>query len=288
MTTFHEIITRLGNGRRYNFHSHTQFCDGRAQMTAFAAAAAEAGFTDYGFSPHSPVPITSPCNMLADNVPVYLNEVRRMNDRYGNRTRFYASMEIDYLGPEWGPGHEYFQTLPLDYRIGSVHFVPSNEGLVDIDGRFENFQKKMARYFNNDIRKVVELFYRQSMAMVEAGGFDIIGHLDKIGHNAGTFQPGIEDEPWYRALADELVEAVIAKKLTVEINTKAWREHRRMFPAPRLLRRLVETGTTIVVNSDAHVPALIDASRNEAFAMLDKLTATVNSSRSLCDTAPCR
>ena len=41
----------------YNFHSHTQFCDGHAEMPEFAAKAAEMGFSHYGFSPHSPVPI---------------------------------------------------------------------------------------------------------------------------------------------------------------------------------------------------------------------------------------
>lgn len=275
MDSFRDIMDRLGDGRRYNFHSHTQFCDGRAQMSAFAAAAVKAGFTDYGFSPHSPVPIPSSCNMHADKVQTYMSEVQRMNDLYGDRTRFYASMEIDYLGPEWGPSVEYFQSLPLDYRIGSVHFIPSAEGYVDIDGRFENFQIKMARYFNNDIRHVVEEFYDRSISMVNAGGFDIIGHLDKIGHNASLFKPGIEDEQWYKDLSDELADTVIAKNLTVEINTKAWHDHGRMFPSERILRRIVKAGTRIVINSDAHVPALIDASRAEAFAMLDRIKAEV-------------
>ena len=35
----------------YNFHSHTQFCDGRAAMHDFVVAAIEQGFTDYGFRP---------------------------------------------------------------------------------------------------------------------------------------------------------------------------------------------------------------------------------------------
>ena len=58
-----DILSLIGNERRYNFHSHTEFCDGRAQMQAFAAKAVELGFRHYGFSPHSPIPIESPCNM---------------------------------------------------------------------------------------------------------------------------------------------------------------------------------------------------------------------------------
>ncbi|MDE6268030.1 MAG: hypothetical protein K2M04_03005, partial [Muribaculaceae bacterium] len=44
----------LEGSRDYTLHSHTQFCDGRAPMEVMARAAADAGFSRYGFSPHSP------------------------------------------------------------------------------------------------------------------------------------------------------------------------------------------------------------------------------------------
>ena len=39
----------------------------------------------------------------------------------------------------------------LDYRIGSVHFLPCGDGYVDVDGRFDSFKIKMERFFDNDI-----------------------------------------------------------------------------------------------------------------------------------------
>lgn len=261
----------LGDSRRYTLHSHTEFCDGRAQMEAFAREAVARGFSHYGFSPHSPVPIISPCNMHRDNVARFLAEVKRMSHDYPT-VNFLAAMEVDYLGDEWGPANEYFQSLPLDYTIGSVHFIPSQQGdFIDIDGRFESFMRKMADHFHNDIRYVVETFYSQSIKMVDAGGFDILGHLDKIGHNASHFSPGIEDESWYRALADDLVNHVIRSGVTVELNTKAYHEHERFFPSARLLKTLIDANVNIVVNSDAHVPALIDASLDEAYELIDNL-----------------
>ena len=86
-------------------------------MEMFAREVVAQGFTHYGFSPHSPIPIESSCNMLQIDVPVYLEEVNRIKKLYGDNAKFYASMEIDYLGNEWGPSHEYFQSLPLDYRM---------------------------------------------------------------------------------------------------------------------------------------------------------------------------
>ena len=268
-----DILADIGDSRRYTLHSHTEYCDGRATMEAFARKAVEEGFTHYGFTPHSPIIITSPCNMLRDNVARYDAEFSRIVREHGDKVKFYRSMEIDHLGDEWGPAHDYFASLNLDYSIGSVHFIPTQEGdYVDIDGNFEGFKKKMAKHFHDDIRYVVETFYAQSCRMVEAGGFDIIGHLDKIGSNAGYYQPGIESEPWYQSLLDDLISRVIDARLTVEINTKAWAQHGRMFPHTDKWAALVRAGVPIVVNSDVHVPALINAGRDEAYKLLDSIT----------------
>lgn len=255
---------------RYNFHSHTQWCDGRAPIAEMVNAAIEAGMEHWGFSPHSPVPIESSCNMSREAVAEYLAEVRRLQQFHAGRISLYASMEIDYLGDSWGPADEYFRTLPLDYRIGSVHFVESpRDGMIDIDGRPENFAVKMERHFGGDIRRVVEMFYEQSCRMVETGGFDIIGHFDKIRFNAINYSPGIDREPWYGALVDNLIDLIISSGVTVEINTKAYAQSGVMFPEPGLLPRLVEAGVPVVVNSDAHYPDKVDAGRAAGLEMLE-------------------
>ena len=271
-----DFIRELNDSTLYTFHSHTEFCDGRAQMEAFARRAVADGFTHYGFTPHCPLPIESPCNMRQADVPRYFDEVERIRRDHGDRCRFYAGMEIDYLEGVWGPANPYFATLSLDYALGSVHFIRAQRGeWVDIDGRFEAFRRKMEEHFHNDIRYVVETFYR----MLDEGHFDILGHYDKIGLNASLYRPGIEEEQWYRTLADGLTDHVIAlagrtaptseRPLTVEINTKAYAEHSgRLFPARRHVAALHEAGVPIIVNSDAHVPALINASREIVLNLL--------------------
>ena len=175
-----DFLKELNGSKAYTFHSHTEFCDGRATMEAFAREVVARGFTHYGFSPHCPLPIVSPCNMRREDVGRYLSEVDRIKGEYGGHCRFYAAMEVDYLGEEFGPSSREISELPLDYVIGSVHFVANRKGrLVDVDGRFESFRRKMRDYFDDDIRYVCEAFYSRSVAMVEAGGFDIIGHFDK-------------------------------------------------------------------------------------------------------------
>lgn len=262
----------IAQSTRYNFHSHTPYCDGRDSMAAIAAAATECGMLHLGFSPHSPITVDSPCNMKAADVPDYMAEVHRLDALLP--INIYAGMEIDYLSPSEGPASPFYQDLGLDYAIGSVHFVKSRRGqYVDIDGSFERFSRNMAGAFDSDLRYVVESFYDSSTEMLEQGCFDILGHFDKVIANAALYAPGLEQEGWYRDTVTAFIDRVIASDVIVEINTKArLRPAGRFFPDTEWWPRLVEAGVVLAVNSDVHEAALIDASRSEAFDILSSLS----------------
>lgn len=257
----------------YNFHTHTPYCDGRAPMEDFVKRALELGYTQLGFSPHSPIPFESSCNMSQADVTSYFDEIQRLRTMCGDRLKIYAGMEVDYVD-DWGPAHPYFASLPLDYTIGSVHFIPSPDNpatRVDVDGNFENFKKKMSTFFHDDIEWVVTTFFTQMLKMVEAGGFDIVGHFDKILRNASQFREGIDGEAWYKQLVEQLIHAIIARGPVVEINTKAWEREHRFFPHRQWWPALCDARVTLIVNSDAHEPALLHSGRDAAISMLDTL-----------------
>ena len=253
-------------------------------MEEMVRAAIDAGLQHYGFTGHSPVPVPSGCNMSALAVDDYIAEFRRLKELYGDRINLYLSMEIDCLGEKWGASHPYFDAIPLDYRLSSVHFISAPDGVkeIDVDGQPAPFCEKMKRYFDGDIRWVVDRFYERTQQMISAGGFDILGHFDKIGSNAAAFRPGIEDEPWYRRHIDDVIDAVKARpELIVEINTKAYlppagasagamKAHiPRIYPSAPTIRRLISAGVTLAVNSDAHYPDRITAGRDAAYAIID-------------------
>lgn len=269
--TVTDLITAVGDSRRYNFHSHTQYCDGHATIEEFAEAAVAIGMEHYGFSPHSPIPFESSCNMSFEDVPRFIEDVKEMQRRYDGKIKFYTAMEVDFLDNEWGPAVDYFKGLPLDYIIGSVHFLPSDQGgYVDIDGGYERFQNYMTEHFHNDIRHVVELFFDRSEAMLQAGGFEIIGHFDKITHNASIHFPALEEQPWYHRRVNDLIDLIAEKGVIAEINTKAYTREGRFYPSSSLFRRLIDAHIPLLVNSDTHYPNLIDISRADAFTILDK------------------
>lgn len=272
-------------GTLYNLHSHTQFCDGRAPMADIAASAADCGMTLWGFSPHSPLPnvaecfgpqhmarlfpTPSPCNMRADSVPEYLSEAARLRDVYHGRMLLLTAMEIDYLGPEWGAHNDYFQSLTLDYRIGSVHFVPTQYGLfVDCDDGADSFRRNLRQYYRNDLRYVVEKYFEQELRMLEYGGFNLLAHCDKIAANASAVQPDIELEGWYQSLLHEVFDRALAADVLLEINTKSIDDRGRFFPHSRWWSELSRSGQRLAVDSDAHRTERVNAGRTEAFSIL--------------------
>lgn len=258
----------------YNFHTHTQFCDGHAPMEEFVTEAIEQGFTHLGFTPHSPISVESPCNMTREDVPAYFSEMERLRALYGNRIHLYTAMEIDYVSKGDGPASDYFQQLPLDYRIGSVHFIPAIDDpttMVDIDGKFQAFKQRMAKHFDGDIEYVVKMFYSQMMAMVEEGGFDIVGHMDKIGYNASCYHENIDEEPWYDKLVIDLFENIMDHHLTIEINTKAWLQRNRYYPNLKYFGMLKRFNAPVVINSDTHYPTLLNSGRSEAMKLMQVL-----------------
>lgn len=256
----------------YNFHSHTQYCDGRASMKKMTQAAIDAGLSHYGFTPHSPIACESGCNMSYDSVRYYVDEVKRLREFYGEQIQLYTSMEIDFLSRDFGPHIDYFQDLSLDYRLASVHFVPNYDGVpIDCDGRFERFRQRLHEEFHDDLRYVVEKFFEHTLTMIELGGFDVLGHFDKIAHNASLAQADIEEQSWYSAYIDDVISKSKYANLAIEVNTKAYVEHGRLFPSTRWLEKVLSAGLTVVVNSDAHYPEKIDSGRKEAFQIIKEL-----------------
>ena len=271
MIDFQEIIKQ---GNLYNFHTHTQFCDGRASMEEFVKAAVEQGFKHLGFTPHSPIPVQSPCNMAAEKVSDYITEFNRLKENYGSRIHLYLSMEIDFLG-HYGPTSEFFDAIPLDYKLASIHFIRSfnnPEEFIDIDGHYDTFKVKMEKYFNGDIEQVVTTYYEQEMDMIEQGGFDIVGHCDKIGFNASHYREGIDQEPWYDQLFHRLFESIMDHHLIVEVNTKSWLRYNRFFPSLKYFQLLKRYQAPVLINSDAHSPSLLNAGRTEALTHLLRLS----------------
>lgn len=251
-----------------NYHSHSTFCDGKAPIEDFIKQAIKMGFSSYGISSHAPVPFANHWSMKTEKVNQYINEIDRLKKIYSPRIELYTGMEIDYLHGNHHPASDYFAKLPLDYRIGSVHILYHDDTEIDIDCHPEEFKKNVNTYFNGDLKRTVTEYFDKMITMIKTGGFDIIGHADKITYNASTCDPDIREQKWYSEKINELLECISKSGLIMEINTKAYNQHGIFFPHQKYFKRVQELKIPVTVNSDSHHPDYINDGRAEALAKL--------------------
>lgn len=227
------------------------------------------GFTAYGISSHAPLPFTAKWSIAPGRVEEYLDEFNRLKARYADRIELYVAMEVDYLNDANGPAMPYFQRLPLDYRIGSVHIIPTPDGeMVDIDAPGDYFEMVWRQKFSGDMKRLVESYFTSMMRMIELGGFDFVGHADKVAFRVSQYDPSVLASDWYAGKAADLYALMAEKGLMAEINTKSYPEKGWFFPQKAEWAMLKRFRIPVLVNSDAHRPELINAGRMEALAAL--------------------
>lgn len=244
---------------KYNYHTHSNFCDGTAPLKAYVEEAVKQHFDVLGFSGHAPLPFESGFAMSQSALTEYTDKVHTLGEENKDFLQVYLSLELDYIPGISYPFEEVRKACGLDYTIGSVHLVGSADthGLWFIDGPQQAvYDEGLKQLFNNDIKKAVTAYYRQVQEMLVSQQPDIVGHFDKIKmHNQGRYFS--EEASWYIALVEETLEIIAKHNIIVEVNTRGLYKKRSnsLFPDGWILKRMHQQGIGVMVNSDAHHPS---------------------------------
>ena len=259
---------------RANYHTHCLYCDGRASAAAMADAAASAGYRVLGFSSHSPLPFPSEGNMDASRLGEYCAEVRALGRAWeGGGLEVLLGLEIEWVEGVSSPRDELFLGAGLDYSIGSVHYVElPGSGRFAVDGDGGEMAGRMGRFEGEGPGAALyEAYYRALARLVEAGGFDILGHYDLVRKNNGAGEGGAgawfdEDSRAYLGAALAPVEVLGGTDIVVEINVGGMSRGKVKSPYPSLpiLRELRAHRVRITFSADAHAPEHLGANLGAA------------------------
>src|ERR1700712_5369972 len=100
-----------------NFHTHSNYCDGKGQLSDYIQSAFDSGVFSLGFSSHAPLPFAAKWCMKPEDLDGYLSEIELLNQRHAG-IELYKSLEVDFIPDLISPAD--FRSK-LDYTIGSVH-----------------------------------------------------------------------------------------------------------------------------------------------------------------------
>ena len=150
-----------GKEIKYNLHQHTKFSDGKETPRKYVERAIDLGFSQIGFSEHSPLPFPNPFSLKEENVDDYIEAIDQLKEQFAGQIEIYRALEMDYI-PGISEDFDYWRDrCKVDYLIGSVHLVKPDgtDELWFTDGPdYKIYDEGLQQFFGGDIRKAVKPF----------------------------------------------------------------------------------------------------------------------------------
>lgn len=223
-----------------NFHTHTVRCHHAAGTEReFIEAALAAGFTELGFSDHSPYPFSdghvSHFRMALEETAEYFETLRALQAEYADRIAIHIGFEAEYYPRYFEAMREHVRAHGCDYLILGQHFLYNEvEGIYS--GAATDEEARLAQYVD------------QVLEGLATGAYTYLAHPDLLTWTG--------DEKVYRRHILRLCRGVKALELPLEINLLGLHEGRQ-YPAERFWRIAAECGCDAVIGVDAHEPAAL-------------------------------
>ncbi len=239
-----------------DYHMHTPLCrHAVGEPVALAAQAVKLGFSEIGFSDHSPMPRDDfdDWRMASRELDTYVANVEAARRAFPQLT-IKLALEVDFI-----PGYEdWIRDLaarhPWDYLIGAVHYVSESWALDN--------PQKLSEWKRRDPFEVWTAYYERLTMSAESGLFDIIAHADLC--KKFCFRPKEDCTPLFA----RFIEATQRSGAAMELNTSGLRkECREIYPSPPIVRLAAQAGVPITFASDAHAPGEVGANFAEALAL---------------------
>jgi histidinol-phosphatase (PHP family) len=200
------------------------------------ASASFRGIEEIGFSDHislKPVKWAMPIDSIDQMVKRI--QVVQSEETHGVIVKF--GVEMDYFYGMERQIHEVLSTLPLDYVIGSVHFIDD-----------WNFDTDISEYDNIDINRFYKQYFKLLQQSAKSKLFDIIGHCDLAKKFA--YYPTFPLDELYDQTAQIFKKADVAVELNTSGRIKPCNE---FYPSASFLERLAFHKVPITLGSDAHI-----------------------------------
>lgn len=225
----------------YQVHSYCSH-DGQATIREQCARAVELGLDEIGFSEHKDFDPNDPAVDYFD-YDRYADEIAEAREEFSGALAVRMGVEVDYQ--KWFESEiaDFLGNHAFDFVIGSVHYVDS---IMLMTPEYVDRRTKEEAYRD---------YYQAVLDSVNSGLIDIVGHLE-YANRRGVPLYGRFDPAPFRAHVEELVDAMIARNVALEINTAGLRQGTEStYPCEAHVALYAERGGKLLtIGSDAHRP----------------------------------
>jgi len=253
-----------------DYHVHTDYTPhATGTVKEYCEMAKKIGIKEIAFTNHLILPKlgTIPrsnlemATMRVEQIPEYLREIEEARKQFNIKIRF--GMEVDYFEDSEAKIEKVISDYPLDFILGSVHYV---DGLVI--SMPPSYSSKI--FPGKDIFQLYMKYFSKLKKAVESQLFDVMSHLDIIRKNTVQYS-NIPFEK-YRKQAEAVANSLVDNGVGIEMNTFGYvHPVKDSYPSLEFLKICKNSGVKIVtIGSDAHSPSRLGADLERGIEKLKK------------------
>lgn len=222
-----------------NFHTHTYRCHhAKGSDREYVEAAIKAGYTEIGFSDHTPcffpADYYSDFRMKPDETEEYVNSIRALQEEYRDKITIRLGFEVEYYPQLFDKLLKFLKPFNYDYLILGQHFT-NNE--------FD--EKSFYSGHKTSSIEVLDTYIQQTLEALKTGEFLYFAHPDLVNY---TGDKKIYEERM-RCFLKEL------KKLNIPLECNFlgfW--DKRNYPNKTFWKLAAKENNPVVIGLDAHQP----------------------------------
>ncbi|MBD3229024.1 MAG: histidinol-phosphatase HisJ [Candidatus Lokiarchaeota archaeon] len=247
----------------FDAHVHTKLCrHATGEMYEYVEYAKKIGLDMIYFSDHFPMFYlpeeidTSTYCMRMDEIPVYLEEIKNLNEKYPDY-EIKIAMEVDFIKGKNKIIKNAVKKYQLDYILGSVHII---------DNWCFDDPENLSKYDEIGILDIYTDYFHTLKEAIDSKLFDVMAHLD-LAKKFG-FRPDEDIE----FLIDPIIKSLKRNDVCIELNTAGSRKPvGEYYPSRDILEKCYENDIPILLGSDAHKPQEVGWKFQEALDLIKEI-----------------
>ena len=234
-----------------DYHMHTTFSDGKDTYPTYLEVARRKDLAEIGFTDHITMAPVDWCVKEID-YPVMKENLKSLCNDFSEDVQVRFGIEVDYFPGKEEELRELIAYFPVDYVIGSVHFING--------WNFDTDQSYYGKWPNDELYK---MYFELVQQAAKSGLFDVIGHIDLI----KKFRCWPENDQTH--LYEQTLKVIKEANVVIELNTSGLdRPCHEFFPNKKILEIASRNGIPITLGSDAHHPDQVARHYEDAIQLL--------------------
>lgn len=240
---------------KVNYHIHTNFSDGKAELEKYVLESLKKEFNEIGFSDHLIIlgdGKVGSNSMKIEKIKEYVKRINLLKEKFKNKIKIKLGIEVDYFPFRERLIAKIINQFDFDYILGSVHRI--DDFRIDAKSNLRIWNEMSEREIYNTYKKYFSLVQKT----VSSKLFDIIAHPDFV--KVFNFKPKRNIKQLYL----KTIKKISKNNICIEVNSAGLREAvNEIYPNKVFLSLCYKNNIPVTMGNDAHSPELIESDLNQ-------------------------